>query len=391
MTLLSGIREAGAERARPVADVEQKKTLPVNIWAFIGALIIAFEAWVLLRWVTGPYFMRVPAGPSDPPTLMKVFLVGWQVVTIPAALGLLYWFVFRPWRRDRRVGVDGMLLIAFLTMWWQDPISSYGGHWFTYNTWMINRGSWVNSIPGWSSFGRPGEMLSEPFLFVPGAYSYIFVIVMFFGCWVMRRTRRRFPRLSNLGLIGVCFVAMYAFDFLLEGILWLPMGVFEYQGGHWGIFADTYHKFPLHEGLTIGSVFTAVACLRFFTNDRGQTIVEHGADEIRGGGGRKFATRTFAIIAAVQLAMFVGYNVPNFWVGTHSTAWSTDIQKRSYFTSGICGEGTGRACPGPGVPLVRNNNGNPDKTSAYVGPDGALVIPPGTKIPAVVPFDRPQK
>jgi Spirocyclase AveC-like len=387
MTVLSETRDAGAKQVRAPVPAEQKKTLPVNIWAVVGILIIAFEVWVLLRWVTGPYFVRVPTGPSDPPALMKVCLVGWQVVSLPAALGLLYWFVIRPWRRDRRVGVDGILVIAFLTMWWQDPISSYGGHWFTYNTWMINRGSWVNSIPGWSSFGKPGAMLSEPVLFTPGAYSYIFVIVMFFGCRIMRRTQTRFPRISNLGLIAVCFVAMYVFDVILEGLLWLPMGVFAYQGGHWGIFANTYHKFPLHEGLTIGSVFTAVACIRYFTNDRGQTVVEHGINEVRGGAARKFATRAFAMIAAVQLAMFVGYNVPNFWVGTHSTAWPADIQKRSYFTSGICGEGTDRACPGPGVPLVRNNNGDPAKTSAYVAPNGTLVIPPGTRIPPVVPFD----
>src|SRR6266487_4428631 len=174
-------------------SVEQKQNLPVKIWAFFGALVVAFEVWVLLRWVTGPFFERVPTGPSDPPTWMKAILTGWQVASIPATLALTGWFVVRPWIRDRHIGVDGMLVIAFLTMWFQDPISSYGGHWFTYNTWMLNRGSWVNSIPGWNSFGRPGAMLSEPILFTPFAYCYVFVIVMFFGSWVMRKLRSRWP------------------------------------------------------------------------------------------------------------------------------------------------------------------------------------------------------
>lgn len=389
MATQAGFGKHGLAGTRPTDDfIEQRRNLPVNIWAFFGALIVAFEVFVLIRWVSGPFFTRVPTGPSDPPTWMKAILIGWQVVSIPAALGLLYWFVIRPWRRERHIGIDGMLVIAFLTMWFQDPISSYGGHWFTYNTWMINYGSWVNSIPGWGSFGRPGEMLSEPILFTPLAYSYIFVIVMFLGSWVMRKVQARFPKISKLGLIGVCYAVMFLFDVVLEGLLWLPMGVFAYQGGHWGIFADTYHKFPLHEGLTIGATFTAVACLRYFTNDKGQMLAERGSEEIRGNG-KKLAARIFATIAAVQIAFFITYNVPNFWVGMHSTEWNKDIQERSYFTSGICGEGTDRACPGPAVPLNRNDNTNPSRGgSAYVGPGGTVVVPPDTHVPDVIPFDR---
>jgi hypothetical protein len=376
--------------ARPTDDaVTPRPNLAVNIWAFFGALIVAFEVFVLIRWVSGPFFVRVPAGPSDPPTWMKAILLAWQIGSIPATLSLLYWFVVRPWRRERHVGVDGLLVIAFLTMWFQDPISSYGGHWFTYNTWMFNRGSWVNSIPGWNSFGRPGAMLSEPILFTPFAYCYIFVIVMFFGSWVMRKVQARFPRMSKLGVMGVCYLIMFFVDVVLEGILWLPMGIFAYQGGHWGIFANTYHKYPLHEGLTIGATFAAVACLRYFTNDKGQMLVERGAEEIRGGNVKKTVVRALATIAAVQGMFFITYNVPNFWVGMHSTAWPADVQKRSYFTSGICGEGTDRACPGPAVPLNRNDNSNPVRGGApYVAPGGTLVVPPDTHVPNVVPFER---
>src|SRR2546421_180775 len=39
---------------------EQKPNLPVKIWAFFGLLIVAFEVWVLIRWMTGPFFVRWP-------------------------------------------------------------------------------------------------------------------------------------------------------------------------------------------------------------------------------------------------------------------------------------------------------------------------------------------
>ncbi|NMO91680.1 spirocyclase AveC family protein [Actinomycetospora sp. TBRC 11914] len=367
------------ERSLPsIEDVEPRRTRPVNVWAVVGAVIIAFEVWVLIRWVSGPYFVRVDPGPTEPPMLMRVILVGWQVVSIPIALGLLAWFVIRPWMRDRRVGVDGILVVAFLTMWWQDPISSYGGHWFDYNSWMINFGSWVNSIPGWLSYGAPGHMLVEPILFTPGAYSYIFVIVMFLGSWFMRKVQARFPRLGKLGMIGALYVFMMLFDFVLEGILWLPMGIFHYAGGYLQTFPDSYFAFPLHEALSIGATFTAVAALRYYTDDKGQTLMERGSEDLEGGEGRKVIVRCFAAIAAVQVAFLLTYNVPNFFVGIHSDTWNEDTQKRSYFMNGLCGTGTDRACPGPTVPLSRGN-------SSYAQPGGG-VDANGNQVPANVPF-----
>src|SRR5689334_2760858 len=49
----------------------QSPTKPVRIWAVIGGAILVFQLYVWIRWISGPYFERVPAGPSDPPTLMK--------------------------------------------------------------------------------------------------------------------------------------------------------------------------------------------------------------------------------------------------------------------------------------------------------------------------------
>lgn len=375
----------------PADDASRRKiNLPVNIWAFVGALVVIAELYVLTQWVTGPYFERVPTGPSDPPTWMKASLLFWQIGSIPATLGLVFWFVVRPWRRDRHLGIDGLLVIAFCTMWFQDPISSFGGHWFTYNSWMLNRGSWVNDIPGWQSFGEPGAMLQEPILFTPFAYCYIFVIVMFLGSWFMRRLRQRFPAISNLGLIGSCFVLMMVFDLVLEGLIWMPMGIFGYHGGHLALFPETFHKFPLQEALSIGGTFTVAACLRFFVNDRGQSVFERGSEDVRGGAVRRTAVRALAAIAVVQLAFLVTYNVPNYFIGTHSTEWPRDVQERSYFTNGICGEGTGRICPGPAAPLTKNDNGNPGQGgSIYVDPSGRAVTPPGTTVPDVVPYDVP--
>lgn len=371
----------------PEPLVRENRTPPVKMWAGLGAVILAFIAYVLIDWVSGPYFESVPDGPSDPPTWMAVNLVFWQVVSIPAALFIIYRFVIRPWRRERTIGVDGMLVIGFSTMWFQDPLSSAANHWFVYNTEMVNFGSWVHSVPWFTAFGEPGAMTSEPILFTPAAYVYIMILATALGCAVMRRARRRWPGLGTASLVGICFVAMCLFDIVLEGIIWLPLGVFEYPGGHWSIFPDTYHKYPLNEMFTIGAVFTALACLRFFVNDRGQTVAERGVDEVRGSNGRKLLLRALAVTAAIHVIMFLGYNLPNSLIGQNSTEWPADLQKRSYFTNYICGDTTNRPCPGPGVSHQRDG-------SSYVGADGRVVQPastdepPGHEPAGIVPFDR---
>jgi hypothetical protein len=379
-TTINEARVGAAARPTDVS-VGDTTTPAVKWWATLGGVVVVFVAYVLIKWVSGPYFKHVPAGPTHVPGWMHVELVAWQVISWPAALFLLYRFVVRPWIRERSVGVDGILLIGFAVMWFQDPLSSSGNHWFVYNTSMVNFGSWANSVPGFAGWGHPGAMTSEPILFTPAAYIYIMLIAAAAGCASMRWARRRWPRITTAGLVAWCFGTMCVFDVVLEGLIWLPLGVFEYPGGHWSLFPSTYHKYPLNEMLTIGAVFTAISCLRFFVDDKGRMWIERGIDKVRGGAGKKVALRGLAAIGAIQLIMFLGYNVPNTAIGFNSTAWPNDLQKRSYFTNGICGAGTNRLCPGPDVPNMRNG-------AAYIGANGTVVIPTGKTLPKIVPFAK---
>src|SRR6266571_4158077 len=95
-----------AIRRRPAIGEESltpARTLPVNVWAGVGALALVFIAFVLVRWVTGPFFKPVPSGPSDPPTLMKVNMIFWEVISIPCALALIYRLAIMPWIRERQI------------------------------------------------------------------------------------------------------------------------------------------------------------------------------------------------------------------------------------------------------------------------------------------------
>ncbi len=361
----------------------QSAVKPVQIWAVIGGAILALQLYVWIRWVSGPYFQRVPVGPTDPPTYMKLLLTANTFVLLGGLPVGIWWFIVRPWRRERRITLDGMLLVSLSLMFFQDPLLNYLNTWCTYNTWQFNRGSWTSSVPGWLSPEQPGRQVIEPLLSNAAGYGYGLVLVTVVGCWVMRRVKARWPNISNLRLIGVTYLFTFLVDFVMEGCLLLPTGVFIYPGAirSMSINAGHYYQYPIYEGLMWGGVQAALCCLRFFTDDRGRTVVERGLEQVRGGVARQQFVRFLAVFAAASSIFFLIYNVPAQWFGMHADPWPQDVLKRSYFVGGLCGDGTDRLCPDPALPM-------PGKDSGHINPDGQLVLPPGVQLPTIVPFQR---
>jgi hypothetical protein len=340
----------------PTASPGTRRVPPVLWWAIAGAVVLAFEAFVLVRWVSGPNFKQVPAGSTPTPGWMQPVLDVWQIAGLLGALFCFYWFLVRPWHREHRMTLDGLLVIAFATLWFQDPLSAYFGHWFTYNTHLINFGSWVSDVPGWQSYGKPGAMIAEPIVLIAPVYVYFIMVATLLGCAAMRAVKRRRPDIAAWKLVAICFVAMSLLDIVGEGLVWLPLGFWEYPGGIPFLFSGTYHQFPLNEMLTIATTFTGIASLRFFTNDRGQTFADRGIDRLKVGRRRHGLVRGLAVIGAVHLVLFVGYNLPNAWVGSHELGWPKDLQNRSYLTDRLCGPGTDNLCPGDGHGFVLGGN-----------------------------------
>jgi hypothetical protein len=312
---------------------------------------------------------------------MKVPLV---VNAVMACIGLplaVWWFIVRPWRRERRITLDGMLLVSCGLMFFQDPLLNYLNTWCTYNTWNFNMGAWSSEIPGWVSPEVPGHQTAEPLLTnTPGyALNLLFIIA---GCWIMRKAKARWHNISNVKLIGVVYVANIVIDFVMEGLIMLPIGFYVYPGAirAVSINAGTYYQWPIYEGLMWGGVLTGLCCLRYFTDDRGRTVVERGLDRVRGGFAKTQLVRFLAIFAAVSGCFFFFYNLPAQWVAMHADPWPADVQKRSYLNGGICGDGTDQPCPNPVLPM-------PTKRSGYVNSDGQLVLPTGASFPRTVPFN----
>lgn len=357
----------------------------VHWWALWGAVWLALQLYVWGSWVTGPHFTPVPTGPSDPPLWMKIALITWGCVAGPITFIVFYKALIKPWLRERRITTDGMLVLAFSLQWFQDPLLNYTNTWCTYNSWLWNMGSWVQDVPGWLSWGEPGAMMAEPIL-IASCYLYVLFLWCVMACWVTRKAKERWPQLTTAGQVGVLLGFNIFADVIIEGGIFMPLGVYVYSGAIQSLsfFPGKYYQYPVYEGIMWGTAMAGMSALRYFKDDRGRTFAERGLERVQGGVMKLGMLRFLAIYGVISMFFLVCYNIPAQWFGAHADPWPEDIQKRSYFTNGICGEGTGRLCPDPALGIPRG------EASIAIGPDGNIVIPEGTRLPKIIPYERPE-
>jgi hypothetical protein len=336
-----GPRETAQE-----AVLEERRPVPIKLWAGLGAIILAFEVFVIAKWVTGPNLHTVHTGPTPLPGWMKAALISMEIGFALLWFWCLWHFVVKPWRRDGRPSTDGLLCLGFFVFcYFQDPLADYGGAVFTYNSYLVNVGSWLNSVPGAVVPGTAGHQLPEP-LWTSAIYPGVIFLATILGTSVMRKAKARWPRMGPVGLIGIVFAFFVVFDVVLEGFILMPLGAYTYAGApNWSsIHIGHYYKYTLIEGFGFGAAWTAWASLRYFRDDQGRTIVERGIDKLHVGRAQQSLLRFLALGAFLAVTMFAFVNIPYFWTASHMSAYPRDVQQRSYLTDGICGAGTHTAC-----------------------------------------------
>jgi hypothetical protein len=267
------------------------------------------------------------------------------------------------------------MLIAIYLTYWQDPVGNYAGSYFTYNSVLWNWGSWGPHVPGWIA-ANSSKAAETPFYIVPWlAYGMFGGIVL--ACFVMRKAKERWPQIGTLRIVLVAFITLATVDFVAEN-LYLHLGLYSFTGviRSLTIFYGKYYQFPLYESLIWGAAWTGMASVRYFKNDKGQTAVERGIDDVQVGSKGKRLLSLFAICGIMNVAYLV-MNFAFMYTVQHASPWGKDIASRSYFTNGYCGPLTHVACPGNVVPL-------PKRGAAAVGQDGQLYVPPGKHLPVPV-------
>jgi hypothetical protein len=327
--------------------------------------------WIMGTWIASGPEVTHP-GPTRIPTWMKWDFYFQQALGVVLALGFFYWFVVRQWRRAGHLTFDGMFFLAGALLFWQDALLNFTSYFAVWNAHLINFGSWYGHVPGWvAPDGK--HFIEAPF----GVVWYAFG--MFGGVLILNRITRalheRHPRLSNVQLVILTIIVAMPLEGLME-IFYTRQGFYAYTGaqGRFTFFSGHFYQVPAYQILLWTCCWTGMASIRYFRDDKGRSIVQRGVDEIKVGPKGRQMVSFLALCGVLNLLFLVCYNLPYQIITMNGSSWPEDIVKRSYYTQGLCGEGTPYACAGPGVPLPRPN-------SISVTPDGKIHIPPGTKAP----------
>ena len=363
------VTQAGRTGLSAPAEFEDKPFRPVKMWAAIGVAFFLVEGWALWGWITGPNFKSTPTGVTPVPLYMTIAIRGWEICAFPAFFLFLWHFLIKPWKREGKIQSDGLFCLVFATIWWQDPVSNFIAPYFTYNAKLVNFGTWLNNIPGWQMPGA--HKIAEAPIWTFPIYVYLVFGACVVGNIVMRKAKQRWPQLTKAQLCLVCFAAFFCFDIVLEPFL-MFIGIWTYTGvvAKFTLFYGHYYQFPMYEALLWGGVWTMWSCLRYFKDDKGHTIVERGIDELKISPKSKTVVRFLALAGVCNFMFLFAYNIPGQIFILNADPINHDQLTRSYFMSGICGEGTDYACYGKDLPFPRVG-------SAHVRPDGSLSVPPG--------------
>lgn len=334
----------GGDRLSEATIIETRKAKPVKWFAGVGVACLLMYPAMWIPWIVSGNFTRTAAGSTPMPGWMHFSIVAQQLLAIPETIIALWLLVVRPWRRAGKMTLDGYLGIALVSCYWQDSMSNMFGITWLYNANILNWGSWNNYLPLWIT--PHGNRFVEPMLWFPTVWFWGVLPPILITCWFMRKIAARHPRLGKVGLISAAFGIMVIFDLVLEAGFWMRTGMWVYPGAIKGLtlFYGHYYQFPIYEAVLWPAFWTFMAALRYYRNDRGETIAERGLDEIRATSKQKSVIKGLALIGITNLALFA-YTIPMSMITLKGGAeWPADIRNRSYFTNQLCGPTTEYVC-----------------------------------------------
>jgi len=318
----------------------ERKPGPLVFWSAFGAIATVLAAVAWIGWLTSSDFHRVDPGPDHYPFLRYLRTV--QVVSVVVSVAMIGWFVVRPWRRERRVPIDGKILLGMVIAYYVDPLLNVFNHTFAMNAYAFSFGSWSGFMPGYPSPGQ--QHFAEGLLWAQPLYMYFGLLAAMGGCQILRLLRGRMRRASTATLYAIVFVVFVLADVVVEMVFIVHPQLYMFPGvpRHFSLFAGKIYQFPLYQALFAAVFATMVTWLRDSVDATGRSAVERGVDDLGFSPLRRHAT-SFLAVTGFCTASALGYFLP-YAAATMNADTYVDLP--SYLrTSAFCGVAGKPPCP----------------------------------------------
>lgn len=330
-------------QAPGTAAADRRWNWPVALAVF-GGLCLATQAWVWIAWLrTGPVAITRWRDTGDGSWKLAI---AYQVGASALFVAVVTWVV-RQCRKEGRLTFDAKFCLAGLATFWLDPTANVLLPVYTYSSQWVNLNDWLGQVP--LVRNPDAGRLPEPVLFLLPLYTVGWLGAALAVNGIMRWVRRRFPHWRAGRALALAVVVALVCDILLE----LPM----FLGNLWsnqgapriGLFADRGALYPVTEMLFATLIFTGFGALRYFRNDRGETLVERG---LTGSHRRRAWISQLALIGVIN-AMWMGLTLGYTVAGLYSGPWRA---MKPWVNNAVCDSpgvtGT-RYGPCPGSPGFR--------------------------------------
>ncbi|MGQ0465013.1 MAG: spirocyclase AveC family protein [Sporichthyaceae bacterium] len=316
----------------PDAGPAERRPAALTFWSTFGAATIALTVYCWIRWIASGSFQRPEVGTDHYDYLW--YLRGFEIAASVAGVVMLWFWVVRPWRRDRHVPIDGKILLGMMFAYVVDPTLNVFNHAFAMNAHSVSFGSWGEGLPiGWSA---DEDRFAEGLLWAPQLYMYFGLFAAMLGCWMLRLLRRRCPRASNATLYAIVFVAFMPLDCAAEIVFLVLPQLYVFPGvpEDFSLFAGEIYQFPLYQSLFAAVFAIMVTWLRDSVDSDGRSAVERGVDRLPIAEWRKHAM-SFCAVTGFCTAAALGYFLP---YGYASMSADTYVELPSYLApAAYCG------------------------------------------------------
>ena len=310
-------RAATVDAAGAAATTPTDRSGYIGVWALLGVIwaVIAGSTWI--QWFASDQFSATPIpGPDSMGDGTLVALRAVEVISAIVFIGLLWWALIRPYLRDRRIGLDGMLFVGCFIGVITDGILNGWTYLFAFNAHSVNLGSWNGFLPlAANDAPRYGEAL----LWGVPMYVYFVLGVSIGGCAIVRALRRRYPAISNAAALGIVFIAACAFDFIVENaiIRGTEGYAFTKTPGSITVWAGHAYQFPLYEMVCVGLLGAIFTGLRLSAQDSpdGLSFVERGVQRLPSGWRRP--AQWLAVLGFSATMLLAVYHFPVNTLGSN--------------------------------------------------------------------------